>query len=243
MLSSYNLKAIAAAAMLVDHIGAVLSAVPYLNEKCGLLFYLFRAVGRVSFLVFAFLLSEGCFYTKDINKYLMRIAIFAVISQMPFNLFCNFVYGADYPVWGAYRQNIFFTWMWGIIAVMFCKKIGASKNYFANVFYFAAVLLAMLLAELCNADYGAFGVLLVFMLYAYRPKDNLTIIRPYKQLAVLAVFSFVMYSASPLWLLGALCAVVLIALYSGHEGKKATKLFYAFYPAHLICLVFIATLL
>jgi hypothetical protein len=126
---------------------------------------------------------------------------------------------------------------------MLYKKIDATKILFTNIVYFAAILIIVFLAELCHTDYGGLAALLVVMLYAARPKDNLIIVRQYGQLAVLTVFAVILYSASLPRLLGALCAVILIGLYNGCEGKKASKLFYAFYPVHLIFLVFMATLI
>ena len=57
-LSNDRLKIIAAAAMLIDHIGA------YLLPQVRIL----RIIGRIAFPIFAFMIAEGCRYTKN-KKY------------------------------------------------------------------------------------------------------------------------------------------------------------------------------
>ena len=71
-IDSFTLKMIAMLSMLADHIGAVL-----FPEQI-----LFRVIGRLAFPIFAYTLVEGFFYTHDIKKYMCRIGILALLSEI-----------------------------------------------------------------------------------------------------------------------------------------------------------------
>ena len=75
-LNSFQLKCIAVITMIIDHTGAVL----FPGEL------MFRYIGRISFPIFCFLLTEGFFHTKDVRKYMLRLGIFAVVSEIPYDL-------------------------------------------------------------------------------------------------------------------------------------------------------------
>lgn len=94
-LSGYNLKLIAIITMFIDHIGICIIEKLYQNstsifslngEKLLFLEEIFRLVGRLSFPIFCFLLVEGYYHTKNIKKYMTRLFIFALISEIPFDL-------------------------------------------------------------------------------------------------------------------------------------------------------------
>ena len=75
-INTFTLKCIAIISMLIDHIGMVL-----FPEQL-----IFRMIGRLAFPIFAYVLVEGFFYTKNINKYLLRLGVFAIVSEVPFDL-------------------------------------------------------------------------------------------------------------------------------------------------------------
>ena len=76
ILSSNALKVIACICMLIDHVGLVL-----MYNK-----WYMRAVGRLAFPIFAFLIVQGAAHTSNIRKYILRLAVFALISEIPFDL-------------------------------------------------------------------------------------------------------------------------------------------------------------
>ena len=97
---------IAMLSMLADHIGAVL-----FPEQI-----LFRVIGRLAFPIFAYTLVEGFFYTHDIKKYMCRIGILALLSEIPFDLTVS----GKILEFG--HQNIFFTLFIGLVMMYFLMK-------------------------------------------------------------------------------------------------------------------------
>ena len=120
-ISGSTLKMIAIVTMLIDHIGAaVLARLLMVNglgeldqtnadaimqwlSANGALYWTYtimRMIGRVAFPIFCFLLVEGFLHTHDVKKYAMRLGLFALLSEIPFDL----MYGGTwfYPV----HQNL-----------------------------------------------------------------------------------------------------------------------------------------
>ena len=98
-LNTFTLKMIAIISMLVDHIGHI-----FFPEVM-----IFRIVGRIAFPIFAYVLAEGIYYTKDITKYMMRLGIFALLSEIPYDL----------AIMGSMlefsHQNVFFTLFFAVL--------------------------------------------------------------------------------------------------------------------------------
>ena len=82
-LSSFWLKIIACAVMLVDHSALVAPA------ALGGWYTAMRCVGRIAFPLFAYQLASGYAHTSDVRRYMLRMAAFAVISQAPFYMFLS----------------------------------------------------------------------------------------------------------------------------------------------------------
>ena len=92
-MNGQSLKLIAMLTMVIDHIGLAL----FPNEM------IWRYIGRIAFPIFAFLIVEGFVHTSDFKKYIGRILVFAIISEIPFNLLVS----GD--VFDYTHQNVFFT--------------------------------------------------------------------------------------------------------------------------------------
>ena len=105
-ISSFVLHVIAMAAMLCDHLWGT----SFVNSD------LFGYVGRIAFPIFAFLIVEGYFYTKNLKKYLLRLLIFALISEIPFNLMMahDFIY--------PFHHNVLWTFLLSLIVIVFMEK-------------------------------------------------------------------------------------------------------------------------
>ncbi|TCT16751.1 TraX protein [Natranaerovirga pectinivora] len=224
-MSNSTLKWIAIISMLVDHMGAVLF--PQV--------IVFRAIGRLAFPIFAFLITEGFIHTQNINKYIMRLGVFALVSEIPFNL-------AFYGRWFYLgHQNIFVTLFLGLLAITLYEKYRVVDKQKADGYLF----LMLFGAFIINSDYSIFGVLMIFVFYIFKKDFKKIVIWN-----VIIVLSMVLpnwaanaFILNP-WLilqLGALVSLYIIHLYNGKKGKQIKYLFYMFYPVHLIFL-YIASL-
>lgn len=258
-LSSSTLKIIAIAAMLIDHIGAVVltrlmmqrglgnfaqmdvdTQIAWLTANAGIYFFtmLIRlTIGRIAFPIFCFLLTEGFTRTSDIKRYAIRLGLFALISEIPFDLATSGV------VLEFRHQNVFFTLFLGMLVMIGISTVEKQTwNKAVRVILSGAVVIAgMAAAILLRTDYDALGVLLIVALYVFRKKKSWQI------LAGCAVICF----ASPL-LKGfamlfseilAVLAFIFIGLYNGERGLRLKYVFYLFYPVHLLILQLICVLM
>ena len=129
-MSSFILKIIAVISMLFDHCGYIFfNKITFMN-----------VIGKISFPIFAFQISEGYKYTKNLKQYFFRLFIFAIISQVPFTLFLNCLGTTTFAF------NIFFTLILGLLSITIYDK---SKNKSLGLF---AVLLLILTSQLTNCD-------------------------------------------------------------------------------------------
>ena len=211
-MSGTALKWIAVISMLIDHTAEVL-----MNHNAALtepiwaqIYVLMRGIGRIAFPIYAFLLVEGFLHTRDVKKYLTRMFLFAVVSEIPFDLA---VFHTPF-YWG--YQNVFFTLFLGLLALAGIRwGTGLWKRALALIMCVGA-------AQLINCDYGAFGVFFIVLLYMTRYDK--------KTQTVLGALSLV-------WELPGILAFIPIRLYNGTRGRCGNKyFFYAFYPAHLLIL-------
>lgn len=217
--------------MLCDHIGYVLieNGVLYgqnpmywnlaLQTAAGQRWYLaariLRFIGRLSFPIFAFLAAEGFAHTGNRRRYIMRLALFALISEVPFDL------AIKHTVWYPDYQNVMFTLLFGVLALCTVDKL--RKRHI--IFQMLAVAFFCWAAYIAKSDYGPVGVLLTASMYMFRLDRKLCIITG----AFISALESLTYSG-----VGAL-AYVFIWLYNGKRGEMPMKyFFYIGYPAHLL---------
>lgn len=219
-LTSSGLKLIALGTMTIDHIGAVL--LPQ---------YLFlRIIGRIAFPIYCFLLVNGMFYTKDCRKYVGRLMLFALISEVFFDLtFFGTVYAPQH-------QNVFFTLAIGLIMIYVLEQLREKvkfKIFFLNcAMELVIVVLCCLLACFLQTDYSYFGIIMIYGFYIFRYNGALScFFQVYMNVMIMGgVQSF------------AVLSLPIIGLYNGKPGTKKYKwLFYVYYPAHLLVLFLFKT--
>ncbi len=214
-LDAMTLKLTAMAAMLTDHVGAVL-----LPGAAAL-----RCIGRLAFPIFTFQIAEGCAKTGDRRKYIGRLLLFALLSEIPFDLM------KSGEIWAPGGQNVLWTLLLGALACFWLEWAGELPSGGA----LAAAGLAALsgLAWWLRTDYGGWGVLLAALFYLSRGREN----EKAMQAAGLAVFCLGVGGVSiQLWGMAALGPVWLYHGARGRGGRGARLACYAFYPAHMMIL-------
>lgn len=223
-LTNNQLKIIAMLAMLFDHIGIVLFPQNIV----------FRIIGRIAFPIFAYMIAEGCTYTKSKTKYLIKMAGFALICQSVY----SFVTGSLY-------QNILITFTLSV-TVIFCIDKSIEKSSLLSGAVLLTVsgivvficLVAPQLLELHDfqIDYGLSGVLFPIAVYLAPTKREKIICAVLIMLLMGFVFGGVQWYA--------LLSVPLLLLYNGKRGQTSLKhLFYIFYPTHLVVIYGISLLI
>lgn len=219
-MNNFTLKIIAMVIMLIDHSAVALLAMSdprYLPM---------RMVGRIAFPIFCFLLVEGYFHTRSPKKYILRLAAFALISELPFDLA---LFGGKFEL---AHQNVFFTLAIGLAVVYGIDTVYkkyASNMAMVNMLQLFIAVAGCLIAILLRTDYTFMGVILIVMFYGFRGKKlQLTI-------AVL----FVTFALGGLIEGLASLSLILIFLYNNEKGPSAKYLMYAFYPVHLLILYLI----
>lgn len=233
-INANQLRCLAMVLMLLDHLWATL--VP------GNFWMTFA--GRLAFPIFAFQISEGFFHTSDRKRYAKRLLLFALISEIPFDL----MYGstAFYP----FHQNVMFTLLLGLLAVSAIDRARRQRTGKTALLAVLGLLGALLLSILGMVDYGWRGILTIVAFYALRDFPGAWL----AQLAAMVLLNIVGFQGLLIPLFGwdfptqgfAVLALLPIWLYNGRPGAKNRALqygFYAFYPAHMLILYLLFSLL
>lgn len=221
-MTAFKIKLIAIITMVIDHIGIF-----FFPDSVFL-----RMLGRLSFPLFAFLIANGAHHTRDINSYLKRIFIFALISQVPFYLAYHAI---DPSFW---RLNILFTFFLGLCAILVFQKTSDKR------FWLLAVLGCSLAAYFLRAEYSVQGVLAVIFFYLFYQKfsyllvaQSLLFIAPGLIQIIYGLIrlatpggNIIRFNLEPLGLL----SLVFIAFYNHKRGPKMQYLFYVFYPLQFL---------
>ena len=149
------LKWVAIAAMFIDHTAAVMGGLFPFSWYDPM-----RDVGRIAFPIFAYGIAQGCVYTHSARRYLGRLLLFAVLSEIPYRLALR----AGSLAFGLF--NVFFTLLAGAACcqiVKFCRSKGRRWAWAAVV----PVAAIVLLCEILGTDYGGFGVLCILLPYLF----------------------------------------------------------------------------
>ncbi|HEY9764386.1 MAG TPA: TraX family protein [Trichocoleus sp.] len=197
-LTNYHLKLIAAVTMLIDHIGAVF----YPDTDW------FRAVGRVSFPLFIWLLVQGEAHTRNVWRYGLRLGLLGLVSQPIYQL-----------TFGVTDLNILFQLLVGLV----CLRLARNQTWFQVPIWLAGAALT----ELLNINYGSYGIALVLIIRYFRP--------PIVGWLLWVGFHLVWVWQAGSFQLPAVVTPVFFAWANGERGAKA-RWFYGFYPGHLALL-------
>ena len=234
IINNNTLKIIAIILMLLDHLwGTIIPG----NQWMTL-------IGRMAFPIFAFLIVEGFFHTSDLKKYMKRLFIFGLISEIPFNLI--YTGSIIFP----FHQNVMFTLLLGLLIINEIDKLKNNKEIKKKIIPILKIFLFLLISIIGFVDYGVTGVLTIVVFYLFRGfklawiGQLISLILLYivffeGQSVILNIFNHEYFL--PLQSIGVL-SLIFIWLYNGEKGKnnKLIKyLFYSFYPVHMLVIYLI----
>lgn len=222
-LTGNQLKLIALMAMTVDHIGMELFPQ----------YPILRLIGRLAYPIFAYMIAEGCRYTRSMPRYLGTMALVASV--------CQVVY---FVAMGSVYQCILVTFSLSIGLILLIQNAREKKTVAAWLLpaagFVGAVLVCEVLPRLLSGtdfgvDYGIVGVLVPVLIYLGKDKGSVLLLAALGLTFLAEVYGLAQWFA--------LLALPLLALYNGQRGKARMKLFfYLYFPAHLLILHLIQTL-
>ena len=214
-LSNNQLKILALIAMTADHVG--LQLLPQLG--------FLRIIGRLAFPIFAYMIAEGCQYTRNRKKYLLTLAVMAALFQIVYFVAMDSVY-----------QGIFVTFTLSVILIFVFDRARERRTVasalLAGGVMAAVIFLCTVLPRLWSSsdfavDYGIWGVLLPGAVYFERKRIGKLL------MTALLLSALALEWGGTQWF--ALLALIPLACYNGQRGKyKMKNLFYIYYPAHLV---------
>lgn len=213
-ISAAVLKWIAVITMLIDHFArAVYSQVTgYSPEICRVM----TKIGRIAFPIYCFLLVEGFFHTRNVNRYIRNCFLFGMISEIPFDMA---IHGrVIYPE----HQNVFFTLAIGLCAMAVLDEL----KYRYELKYLLERLIVIgvfaFSGEFFDVDYHWKGILFIIMFYYCRNMEEW-------RRNLIGICAFAYEITAPL-------AFIPIHFYNGKRGRQKKYLFYVIYPVHLLIL-------
>lgn len=244
-VSASVLKSIAYLSMLIDHYFAVVfyKQIDWMavqgNPVSGanIIYRVGRSIGKPAFILFAFMAVEGFIHTHSWTKYLLRLFIFALLSEIPFDL------AMSESIASFDKQNVFFTLFFGVLAL--CMMDYAKGH---PILQALSVLVCGISASLLNTDYAIMGVFLIVTFYLCRSDFAIQFVTGsfviYFGIILIDVYqnwdygyTLVQHMNFGLRELYGLAAFVPIYFYNGKKGRQLPKFcYYMFYPVHLFIL-------
>ncbi len=222
-LTGNQLKLIALITMTIDHMGMMLF------PKIKIL----RIIGRIAFPIFAYMIAEGCRYTRNRKKYLLSMVWLAAACQLVYFFAMDSLY-----------MSVLVTFSLSI-GLIYLTDYAQAGGRFGKAALFLAGCVLFFLCYLAHdvlfpgtdfgIEYGLWGVLLpVFAYLGERKQKTLPCFTAGLALLDLTWGGIQWFS---------MAAIPLIALYNGKRGKRKRKyLFYIYYPAHLVIIHFLSLL-
>lgn len=224
-MSSFFLKIFALIFMIIDHTGFII----FQNNL------IFRAIGRLAFPLFAYQMAVGFSHTKNKPKHILKLLLFAIISQIPYSIMIN-LYNVTPTL------NIIFTFVIALLIIYtidMLKPINLTNKKINIKNSFISLLLCSLLIWLgifLKVDYTWYGILLTVAFY-------FSLNKKYASLIMLFILINLNYLINQN-LMSALAYIslfdaIFILLFNGKKGYKISWIFYAIYLIHLLPLLFI----
>ena len=268
-ISDSLLKTVALICMFIDHIGAGLvfydiAGGMYLlgSDRVAetAMYYRLRHIGRTAFPIYCYLLVEGFFHTRNRARYLIQLVLFAVLSEIPFDLALTFKRKPASSDWiillrdnqelAHTAQNVFWTLALGLSAIwlihLLAGRIKNTSSTLAKAAGFAAACAVTVVfsvtAQYYHTDYRWYGVCLITVFYVfYQLREYGLIDLAAQRLLGCAAGYLLLGQLNMEW--WSLPGFILICFSSGRRGFLGRSwlkyFFYAFYPLHLILIYYL----
>lgn len=262
-LTGYHLKLIALITMVIDHIAAVLiwrmylasysitasmqmsssvsdRIIVWVSENQDVVYSVYemmRYIGRMAFPIYCFLLVEGFLHTRNVAKYAGRLAVFALLSEIPFDL----AIAGNW--WEPADSNVFCTLVLGLLAIWALSYIEKFAEFWiekqwetilGRILIGSAALIVIVgvgtFAEIVlHTDYGMGGIFAIAVIYLLRRQRVIAFAAAVLMLTIITgdIEILAMFMLYP------------IMRYDGTRGKNIKFGFYAFYPVHLLVLALV----
>ncbi|MCR5031777.1 MAG: conjugal transfer protein TraX [Lachnospiraceae bacterium] len=224
-----TLKWIALITMIIDHVAAALLYPcmeagiygPFDYDFWLVVYRIMRNIGRIAFPIYCFLLVEGYHYTRNKWKYLRNLAIFALVSEVPFDM----AFESEVVFWN--YQNVFLNLLISLLTIMtvdwalqkFCKK---DKGLVHDLCWLIPTAIGGVIALVTFSDYYFFGTILTVILYRF-----------YHNRILQGIIGYLVFTFEP-WCFP---SFILLQMYNGKRGRQYKYFFYAAYPVHLLIIV------
>ncbi len=231
-LNACTLRLMAMTLMLLDHLYYI-----------GILQSIWwNCLGRLAFPIFSFQIVEGYFHTRHVGHYCIRLLLFAILSEIPFDLMTS------HTLMAANHQNVLFTLLLGLICIRSMDLCRQSDRLSDRLKNFIVVILCLLGSVFLKSDYGILGVMTVVLFYTLQNDSKIwqliamvwlhgilfrggSVVIPLMKLPLsLPIQSFAVFSLIPIW------------LYNGEKGPSGKGLHwfcYCFYPLHMLLFAFL----
>lgn len=217
-ITSFTLKVIAIVGMTCNHAAWIFSGQLSFPLLCAL-----EGAGGVTFPIMAFLIAEGWRHTSNIRKYELRLAVFALVSQVPFTLFLGST------------LNVMFTLLIGLVL------LDLRDSLTSRAVWWVAVVAGIGISWFC--DWQILGVpmiLIAGLMPTEKERALYPVLLPMLGIGLPALVGVVTGDASMLpnllYALGNGIAGLFLCCYNGKRGRPMKWFFYGYYPAHIALL-------
>lgn len=235
-----GIKRLAMVCMVLDHLAAFVllrsiqmdhlpMAFSLSADSRVILYHVLRVIGRVAFPVFAFFLVEGFYHSKNRWKYWQRLAVFALLSEVPYDM-VHAAYELQFPYVTWEKQNTLVTLALGLLALMIMDQLRYRwTDIRVQLMVVAGVALAFgLVAEYgLRCDYGMAGIFCITLIYWNKKRPLLGLLEA--NIVLVLMINKIQ--------LGGFLALLPLSQYSGARGMQSRYGGYLFYPLHLVTIL------
>lgn len=233
IFNSNNLKIIAIVSMLIDHFALYNNL--YIPNN---LYIACRIIGRIAMPIFCFLIVQGYFNTSNLKKYILRLFLLAVVTQLGFIMLdiINIRYIGNTSILFL-KLNLIFSFAISIILIYLIKNICCGINnknvsIYKILLQFLTVILILMLYKLIKFEYDIWVPVIILGIYGLQMLSNII---KNKLIYIILLIVVIVVPATINSYLGiyTVLSIPIILLYNGKLGKKnklLRNLFYIIYP-------------